>query len=330
MQRSGECAYCDVPGASCPTGETCRHAEAGQCAPWNPGLCFQAQPREPRRFVFSGTVDSLTDGLGLFSGVLIGDRFHGSLTYDLTTPDTGPIGEGFFGLYLHESPPAGVTLTIGGLTARSEADGPRLYVVVNNDVGALGQDMFGFTSLDTELVGAPFGASDLAIDFGWTMTHFVQPQDDPLWSDALPACPVDPETFDLSNALELSVECTVCAGPFALSDLVGTVDVFESALVLRVDRDEVWWSPTETAVAYDVLTGDVGQLGDFSTSTTGCLVDDWWTTWHPVDSDPAPGEGWWYLVRPERTVDAGSWDSGGLGQGASRDAGIAASAATCL
>jgi hypothetical protein len=276
--------------------------------------------------VFEGTIDSVFDGLGLLAGEVVpGSRFHGSLTYDLTTPDTGGMGEGEFGIYLHESAPAGVRLVIGDLTVRSVFGQPAFSVFVNNEVGVAGADEFGFLSGNSELGDSTFSPEVLEIELSWLLSEFVG---NPITNVDLPSCPTDPALFE-NNALRLFVECVPCLGPAAFTESTGSVDLLETDLTLQVDRDRLSWSSPEHAIAFDAVVGDLFELGNFAEATTACLADDLAATSLELDQDPPPGQGWWFLARPARVLEAGSWDSSGLRQQHPRDCGIEESGAGC-
>jgi cysteine-rich repeat protein len=117
-----------------------------------------------------------------------------------------------------------------------------------------------------------------------------------------------------------------------ISDLqindAGLSDVF----VLTAQPTRFWWGAAEGATDYDLVSGDLIRLGttagDYSDPlvTEVCLADDRDETyWVPAET-PLPGEGVWYLVRGQ---PGGTYDTGGAGQAASRDAGIAASGNGC-
>ena len=94
------------------------------------------------------------------------------------------------------------------------------------------------------------------------------------------------------------------------------------------------WLPAAGATAYDVVKGDLLSLrasgGDFTASTTGCLADDLVGTTVSDPAVPAPGNGWWHLVRPVSSCGgSGTYDEGSPGQQGSRDAEIQAAAASC-
>jgi hypothetical protein len=94
----------------------------------------------------------------------------------------------------------------------------------------------------------------------------------------------------------------------------------------------VGWERDPYASGYDVIRGSVATLrsshGDFTTSTSSCLVNDGSLTWYE-DPDAAPSEGTWYLVRASSPSGVGSYDDGSPSQVAPRDSEIALSSAKC-
>jgi hypothetical protein len=93
------------------------------------------------------------------------------------------------------------------------------------------------------------------------------------------------------------------------------------------------WTSAARAVGYHVLRGSLADLratgGDFALAATACLAPHSRYLSLADHDPPVAGEGWWYLLRPELTSGAGSYDSGGAVQAAPRDAQIAASGVTC-
>lgn len=93
------------------------------------------------------------------------------------------------------------------------------------------------------------------------------------------------------------------------------------------------WSGDPSASAFDAIEGDLIALrsngGDFATAATGCLADKTTETSLSLPGGSAPGDGGFYLVRAANCRGIASYDSGGAGQAASRDAGIDGSAASC-
>jgi hypothetical protein len=105
-----------------------------------------------------------------------------------------------------------------------------------------------------------------------------------------------------------------------------------SPLLLTLDRPALHWSGT--GPRYDVVRGDLGTLrssgGNFATSTVQCLVNDTPGTQFPYTVvPPAPGQGFWFLVRAVALAGPGSYDSGGPAQVGSRDTEIAAAPVHC-
>ncbi len=115
-----------------------------------------------------------------------------------------------------------------------------------------------------------------------------------------------------------------------------TVVVADVRLALALDADSITWPARAHAVGYDILTGDLGLLrdtgGDFGAAVSACLGDDVAETEIGHAAIPAPGQGFFYLVRPVVSAEnVGSYDvEGKSGQFGDRDAPIAASAARCL
>jgi hypothetical protein len=93
------------------------------------------------------------------------------------------------------------------------------------------------------------------------------------------------------------------------------------------------WSAVPDATAYDVVRGGLSELrssgGSFGSATQECLADERPETSLEHGPGPAPGAGFWYLVRAVGCGANGSYDDAGPGQTGSRDAEIAASPAAC-
>jgi hypothetical protein len=98
-------------------------------------------------------------------------------------------------------------------------------------------------------------------------------------------------------------------------------------------KTNLQWSSVSGATAYDVVRGTVlllqSSLGNFTTSTDSCIADDAPGNATTDAALPATGDSYWYLVRPVNCGGAGTYNSGGPGQVASRDAGIAAAPGHC-
>lgn len=104
-------------------------------------------------------------------------------------------------------------------------------------------------------------------------------------------------------------------------------------LDLRLDPTDLLWDSHQFATGYDVVRGDLALLrnsaGDFSQAIDTCLADDSVTTSVPHGSDPAPGQGFFYLAREILATGPASYDEGGRGQVGTRDAEIDAAAQSC-
>jgi hypothetical protein len=135
------------------------------------------------------------------------------------------------------------------------------------------------------------------------------------------------ERFDCSTCHDFSRPDRGLDFPFPVSDEV------ELRLSPMTAGTLVSWSGAVRAIGYDVVRGSLDDLlsggGDFSFATGSCLADDTTFLSIPDHDEPAAGDAFWYLSRPVFADGAGSYDSDGTGQHASRDAGIGASLATC-
>ncbi len=108
--------------------------------------------------------------------------------------------------------------------------------------------------------------------------------------------------------------------------------------VLSADRApggvRLSWSPAPNATAYDVAEGGLSALrtagGDFAAAGSSCAAGGVQATSVALDeADPPPADGTWYLVRGRRNVCLATFDEEAASQAAGRDAGIAASPASC-
>jgi hypothetical protein len=85
----------------------------------------------------------------------------------------------------------------------------------------------------------------------------------------------------------------------------------------------LFWEVVSGATGYDILRGDVDMLrnsgGDLGSSTIGCVDTNRSTTSMLFEGTPPVGNAFWFLLRPVNCGGAGTYDSGGTGQYASRD-----------
>ena len=101
---------------------------------------------------------------------------------------------------------------------------------------------------------------------------------------------------------------------------------------LTIGKPAISWGATALASSYDLVRGSLGTLrssgGNFTTATGACVENQSLDASSSDGSSPAPGTGFWYLVRAADCANrAGSYDDGT--QVAARDAEIAAAASTC-
>ena len=103
---------------------------------------------------------------------------------------------------------------------------------------------------------------------------------------------------------------------------------------LSVGLDGLDWTALHGSTAYDVVRGDLGALrssgGDFALATEACLVEDQAGTSLNYGVVPAPGEGFWMLVRGIDGNGNMTYDSLYPAQIESRDAGINAAGGACF
>jgi hypothetical protein len=129
---------------------------------------------------------------------------------------------------------------------------------------------------------------------------------------------------------EGAIVATLVDGTFMIDDILAPT---ESPLLTMIKEPSGWlltWSATGDASEYDVVKGDLdlllGSSGGFDVATQACVADDLGVT-SVTDSDALAGV--WYLVRGSSCGVGGSYDSPGVGQTASRDAGVEASGSAC-
>ncbi len=122
-----------------------------------------------------------------------------------------------------------------------------------------------------------------------------------------------------------------CDGMTDPSSPMGIVSLQVGELAAGTVR--VTWNTFPGPLGYDVVRGSLTVLqsshGDFSAAIGACLAND--TPLASLEDAvvPDPADGFWYLVRAWNCGGNGSYDSGAVAQQGSRDAEIAASAATC-
>jgi hypothetical protein len=102
---------------------------------------------------------------------------------------------------------------------------------------------------------------------------------------------------------------------------------------LFVSRDRLEWLASLDATSYDVVRGDLGTLratgGNFTLATGECLANNLAASRLDHLVDPAPGGGFWFLVRGVGAGGPMTWDDPGTSQVGSRDAEINAAPPAC-
>lgn len=102
---------------------------------------------------------------------------------------------------------------------------------------------------------------------------------------------------------------------------------------LFVSHGRLDWLVSLNATSYDIVRGDLGTLhatgGDFTAATLECLANNLAATQLSHAVDPAPGNGFWFLVRGVGTGGPMTWDEPGSSQAGSRDAEINAALMSC-
>lgn len=105
------------------------------------------------------------------------------------------------------------------------------------------------------------------------------------------------------------------------------------ALDVTASAQQLSWTPASPGMSYDVVVGDLGTLhlrrGNFAMATLACMMDADPTSAIEMTGNPAPGSGYWYLIRPSSPGGPGTYDAADMSQPSSRDAGVAASGADC-
>jgi hypothetical protein len=125
-------------------------------------------------------------------------------------------------------------------------------------------------------------------------------------------------------------QITPASDSIVLEDCANVDSVPRVVVRVGATGQELAWSMRPQLA--DVVYGDLGTLqssgGNFALATAGCLEDDLFETWANIPSNPAVGQGYWYLVRPA-DCGGGSYDDGSAGQVQSSDPGILASGVAC-
>jgi hypothetical protein len=116
-----------------------------------------------------------------------------------------------------------------------------------------------------------------------------------------------------------------CAGPRDASE--------QDIPSLRIDGNLLSWTDLPGVAGYDLVRGDLSLLnssgGDFSIAVQECVADNFAGISIEYTGTPAPGRGFWFLVRPVYAAVDGTYDSEDPAQVGLRDLEIDASPLAC-
>jgi len=135
-------------------------------------------------------VTSISDGTPtgfLENRINVGDMITGVYIYDLSTPDSDLDPLGRRGLYEHDAPPCGITLTVGGFVFMTDPENVDFTVVVKNDYSTI------ITSNDDvfELESERNLPADIGVPLNYISLTLYDSSGTAISSDALPsAAPV--------------------------------------------------------------------------------------------------------------------------------------------
>jgi hypothetical protein len=143
-------------------------------------LSFCAQPAQATLITIQieGVVDSVLDEGNYLEGkIKPGDAITGFYTYESTTPDSSPL-DPVQGNYWHYTPPAGISLTVGGFDFKTDPTNVEFCVAVRNN-NLSGDDVYWIHS-DKNL----FLSNGTPVDYiSWSLKDHTSSA---LSSDALP------------------------------------------------------------------------------------------------------------------------------------------------
>ncbi len=240
-------------------------------------------------------------------------EYYSSLEFRLTVTDSGGLTdvdsvtvESETVDYAYESTPPGLTLSVSGHAETTPFVRPSIVGSLLSFVADSPQNLAG------------------------TDYYFVS------WADGGPASRQIvtgevPLVFHANYVVCETAE-TSCDG--LDNDCDGTPDdvaVPAGAPALGMAPGELTWNALLGAESYDLVRGDLATLHSdgFTLATLECLASAAAETTQAYDLDPAPGQGFWFLVRGRNCGGPGSYDSGASSQLGSRDAAIDASPAAC-
>jgi len=112
-------------------------------------VCFCALSTPPAEatlitIAIEAEIDSVSDPYNFFEGnIKVGDIIKGTYSYDTSTPDSSP--SSVSGFYWHYNPPAGISLTAGGLNFKNNPSSVDFLVHLVND-NQQGGDVYELSS----------------------------------------------------------------------------------------------------------------------------------------------------------------------------------------
>ncbi len=132
---------------------------------------------------------------------------------------------------------------------------------------------------------------------------------------------------------EFAGRVTRAALALAVQETFPEADVDLVAVDLQVDPQQMTWAAAPNAISYDLVRGNLTRLrlsgGSFDSAIELCLANDTpFPAWSGVEIVP-PGQGKFYLVRPNTAAGPGSWSSGAPSEIEPRDDEIDASFNSC-
>lgn len=137
----------------------------------------------------------------------VGDLVTGVYIYDLSTPDSDPSPGG---LYVHDAPPAGITLTAGGLVFMTDPENVEFIVKIENNYPAVfgPRDSYIFNSLNNLPLSNGFAVERITLSI-------VDNTGSAISSSALPTTAPVLDDWE-TGRYDLYVECTY-GTPFAFT-----------------------------------------------------------------------------------------------------------------
>ena len=149
----------------------------------------------PVTIYIEAVVDTVDDSGNYLEGKISpGSLITGYYIYESTTPDSSPL-DPVVGHYYHYSPPAGISLTVGGFDFKTNPTNVNFLIGVGNN-GPSGNDIYWFTSYNN----VPLSNGTLVDSIVWQLDD---PTGNALSSDALPTTPPVLDDWQSGNLLRL-------------------------------------------------------------------------------------------------------------------------------